>query len=101
MGSYDGKVYALDAATGDFIWSYLTAVFGMSSSAGADSAVYIGSYDHWLYAFGSASSGEENGTPSAPIPLLPVIAIAVAAVVAVSLVGILLCRRKLQRQTDF
>jgi outer membrane protein assembly factor BamB len=65
FGSYDGKIYALDAQTGVFKWSYATGDKVVSSPAVADSAVYVGSYDHLVYAFGSgptqpSDSGSED-----------------------------------------
>jgi outer membrane protein assembly factor BamB len=56
VGSYDGKVYALDAMTGAYIWSYATGEMVVSSPAIVDNVVYIGAYNHMLYAFGSSSS---------------------------------------------
>ena len=54
VGSYDDKVYCLNAATGAFIWSYTTGNYVDSSPAVADGIVYVGSMDGKVYAFGSA-----------------------------------------------
>ncbi|WP_330346687.1 serine/threonine-protein kinase (plasmid) [Streptomyces europaeiscabiei] len=64
----DGKVYALDAATGtprwthttsDSAWTHiLTALWTASSPAVVDGTVYIGSNDHKVYALDAAT-----GTP--------------------------------------
>ena len=51
IGSYDNKVYCLDAITGDYIWSYKTGSSVDSSPAIADGKVYIGSEDGYLYCF--------------------------------------------------
>ena len=52
IGRLDGTVLALDAATGDTDWSYLTGGDVYSSPAIADGTVYVGSYSGVLYAFG-------------------------------------------------
>jgi outer membrane protein assembly factor BamB len=61
-GRTDGTVYALDAKTGKFAWSYPTKgpVYGSPATAavpGTKPTVYIGSYDHHLYAL-DADSGK-------------------------------------------
>jgi hypothetical protein len=43
VGSGDGKVYCLDAATGAFVWSYTTGSSVFSSPAVAGGMVYVGS----------------------------------------------------------
>jgi hypothetical protein len=60
----------------------------------ADGAVYVGSYDHLVYAFGPVSGAEENGTLPTAIPLGLITVIVGAVILAVVLVGILLHRRK-------
>jgi outer membrane protein assembly factor BamB len=50
-GNY-GKVYALDALTGALVWSYQTDGAVLSSPAVSDGAVFIGSNDGNIYAFG-------------------------------------------------
>jgi outer membrane protein assembly factor BamB len=59
VGSFDGKVYALNASDGEFVWSYMTGAMVVSSPAVANGMLYVGSYDHHLYAFG-ASSDEQT-----------------------------------------
>ena len=49
IGSYDCKIYCLDADNGDFIWSYSTGDIILSSPAVAGGKVYIGSCDHKVY----------------------------------------------------
>ena len=49
VGSFDKRVYCLDAATGDVVWNYTTEGFVASSPAVADGKVYIGSDDGYLY----------------------------------------------------
>ena len=49
VGSFDKRVYCLDAATGDVVWNYTTEGFVESSPAVADGKVYIGSDDGYLY----------------------------------------------------
>jgi outer membrane protein assembly factor BamB len=50
-------VYALDAATGAELWSFITALGWavMSSPAVANGVVYVGSLDNNLYALGLAN----------------------------------------------
>jgi outer membrane protein assembly factor BamB len=55
VGSYDGKIYALDATSGLLIWDYQTDEKVVSSPAVADGEVYVGSYDHFVYAVGSSA----------------------------------------------
>ena len=58
--SYDGNLYALNAKTGEKIWSYNTTMFGIGSSpVVADGIVYVGLGDQsrYLYAF-NAYNGE-------------------------------------------
>jgi outer membrane protein assembly factor BamB len=51
VGSYDGKLYALDAVTGALKWSYATGHHFSSNPAVANGVVYVGSWDGTLYAF--------------------------------------------------
>jgi len=52
FGSNNYDVYALNAQTGDKLWSHATGYFVSSSPAVADGVVYIGSDDYEIYAFG-------------------------------------------------
>jgi len=57
VGSYDGKVYCLNASDGALIWNYTTGdVF--SSPAVVDGKVYVGSYDGKVYCLDAS-----DGTP--------------------------------------
>ncbi|MFJ9597987.1 PQQ-binding-like beta-propeller repeat protein, partial [Streptomyces virginiae] len=56
IGSSDGKVYALDAATGTPRWAHTTAGAVWSSSpAVVDGIIYIGSNDKKVYALDAAT----------------------------------------------
>ena len=57
MGSEDNRVYALDASTGDLIWSYETGDRVNSSPAVSGGVVYVGSEDNRVYAL-DASTGD-------------------------------------------
>ena len=50
FGSYDHKVYALDASTGAEKWSFTTQSVAASSPAVADGKVFVGSFDNNTYA---------------------------------------------------
>jgi len=56
VGSYDRKVYCLDAETGGPIWSYSTNGIVHSSPAVVNGKVYVGSYDNKVYCLNA-----ENG----------------------------------------
>ena len=49
VGSFDGKVYCLDAVTGVHIWNFTTSGAVRSSPAVADGKVYVGSYNGKFY----------------------------------------------------
>ena len=50
VGSYDNKVYALNATSGALVWNYTTGGSVASSPAVADGVVYVGSGDDRVYA---------------------------------------------------
>jgi outer membrane protein assembly factor BamB len=58
VGSWDGKLYALDAATGDKLWEFQTGSSIESSPAVQNGVVYFGSNDGSLYAL-DAATGEK------------------------------------------
>jgi hypothetical protein len=58
VGSEDDYVYALDAATGAYIWSYKTGNKVDSSPALANGVVYVGSEDDNVYALGAIAVPE-------------------------------------------
>jgi outer membrane protein assembly factor BamB len=50
VGSWDNKVYCLDASTGAHLWNYTTGGYvSWSSPAIAEGKVYVGSDDHNVY----------------------------------------------------
>ena len=59
FGSSDGKVYAVDAATGVLQWSFATGDVVHASPAIANNTVYIGSWDSYFYAL-DAETGQEK-----------------------------------------
>jgi len=50
VGSNDHKIYALDATTGEKVWSYATLGAVESSPTVANGIVYVGSDDNIVYA---------------------------------------------------
>ena len=56
VGSVDGKVYALDAATGHVRWAYASGGSVLSGPVVADGMVYFGSDDQNVYALEAAGS---------------------------------------------
>ncbi|GAB4502566.1 MAG: PQQ-binding-like beta-propeller repeat protein [Anaerolineales bacterium] len=56
-GSYDNNLYALNAATGEFIWKYATDGGIVSRPAAYEENIYFGSEDHRVHAV-SARSGK-------------------------------------------
>ena len=59
IGSGDGNVYALDAATGALRWKFHTGNVVHASPAVANGTLYIGSWDSYFYAL-DANSGQER-----------------------------------------
>ena len=58
FGCSDGKVYALDAATGDKLWEFATGDKVWATPAVSGGVLYIGSFDEKLYAL-NAATGEK------------------------------------------
>jgi outer membrane protein assembly factor BamB len=54
FGDSSGTVYALDATTGDLVWSQTTGDKVWGTAAVVDGTVYIGSFDKKLYALDAA-----------------------------------------------
>lgn len=64
VGSWDGRLYALNPATGAVRWTYSTVGFIASSAAvGADGTIYVGSGDRSLHAI------NPDGTPRWSYPV--------------------------------
>jgi outer membrane protein assembly factor BamB len=58
FGSSNNNVYALNASTGDFLWSFATGNSVTSSPAVANGVVYVGSTDDNVYALNAATGAE-------------------------------------------
>jgi len=56
VGSYDNKIYALNASTGAHLWNYTTGFVVYSSPAVAEGRVFVGSRNGMIYAL-NASTG--------------------------------------------
>ena len=59
IGSGDGNIYALDAASGALRWKFRTGNVVHASPAIANGTVYIGSWDSYFYAI-DAKSGQQR-----------------------------------------
>jgi len=55
VGSWDSKVYALNATDGTLVWTYATGSAVASSPAVFDGGLYIGSYDRKVYALNATT----------------------------------------------
>jgi outer membrane protein assembly factor BamB len=55
FGSGDGNVYALDARSGEPVWTFATGGVVHASPAYADGVLYVGSWDSRLYALDAAT----------------------------------------------
>jgi outer membrane protein assembly factor BamB len=77
FGLDNGYVYALDAFTGDIVWSYKTEGAVESSPAISDGLLFVGSDDGYLYAIGT------HVIPEFPswTPLLILLVVVMAVVV--------------------
>jgi len=58
VGSYDDKVYALNAGNGNLLLSYTTGDEVYSSLAVANGVVYVGSRDHNVYALNATTGAK-------------------------------------------
>lgn len=58
IGSFDGKVYALNAWNGDLRWSYQTWERVYGSPAVANGVVYVGSWSGRVYALDAATGAD-------------------------------------------
>jgi outer membrane protein assembly factor BamB/tRNA A-37 threonylcarbamoyl transferase component Bud32 len=61
VGCYDHNLYALNAATGEFVWKYATDGGVVTRPAAFENNVYFGSEDHRLHAV-SARTGKVQWT---------------------------------------
>jgi outer membrane protein assembly factor BamB/tetratricopeptide (TPR) repeat protein len=75
VGSTEGTLYALDAATGQGMWTFSTGAEIRAAPAFAEGVVYVGSMDGKLYAL-DAATGEKRCESNAvgPISASPVVA---------------------------
>ena len=74
VGSDNGKVYALDAATGHSRWTYATGSNVESGPAVAGGTVYVSSDDGNVYALDAATGHPRWTYPDAGGPSPPVVA---------------------------
>lgn len=81
VGSADGQVVALDAATGAVRWRFQTGHVVRSSPALADGRLFVGSFDGRVYAFEAATgkllwarTTQEPGVPWQAVQATPAVA---------------------------
>jgi outer membrane protein assembly factor BamB len=58
FGSSDGRVHAVEAASGTSRWTFATGDVVHASPAVVDGVVYVGSWDTWLYAIDAATGAQ-------------------------------------------
>jgi len=75
FGSADGKIYAVDAASGSEKWEHQTESFVLSSPTVIDGVVYIGSNDGRMFAL-DASTGNPIWSFRTPYPVVSSAAVA-------------------------
>jgi outer membrane protein assembly factor BamB/5-hydroxyisourate hydrolase-like protein (transthyretin family) len=74
VGSIDGNVYALNAATGAKVWNYTTGGAVDSSPAVVNGVVYVGSIDGNVYALNAATGAKVwNYTTGWYVPSSPAV----------------------------
>jgi len=86
VGSNDGGIYAIDAATGDGDWRFGTGGAVPSSPAVAEGTVYVGSRDGLVYAI-DAGGGTEQWTVDTGQPITSSAAVTAEAVYTASANG--------------
>ncbi|HXY88520.1 MAG TPA: PQQ-binding-like beta-propeller repeat protein [Candidatus Acidoferrales bacterium] len=74
IGSNDHNVYALNASTGEKMWSYMSGGFVESCPAVANGIVYIGSWDHNVYALNAKTGVKAWSYETGNVVLSPTVA---------------------------
>jgi len=67
FGSYNNKLYVMDAVTGKEKWRFETGNYVKSSPAVSNGVVYVGSRDGYLYAIGGVPKSQINTQTSPSI----------------------------------
>jgi HEPN domain-containing protein len=67
VGSFDNKLYAVDAATGSQRWAFDTGGSILSSPTVMGGTVYVGSYDSELYAVDAATGNQQWAFETGPV----------------------------------
>ena len=88
IGSFDGNVYALNAANGFKLWNYTTGKHDASSPAVVNGLVYIGTVNGHVYALGSTASLHASSSL-----LFIIVGVIVAVVIVVSVVFLMFRKR--------
>jgi outer membrane protein assembly factor BamB len=68
IGGWDNYVYCFDASTGEKVWTYQTNNHVNSSPTVVGDTVFVGSWDHDLYAFGVPSTATSQSPSPSPSP---------------------------------
>jgi outer membrane protein assembly factor BamB len=93
MGDWAHNVYCLNASTGSEKWVYTTEGHVNSSPAIADGIVYVGSWDHSVYAFGTVN-GEVTPSGSISAESIYIIVTVIAVIFVIGGAVLLLRKRK-------
>jgi outer membrane protein assembly factor BamB len=84
IGSNNGYIYALNAASGIQLWNYSTSNPVWSSPAVVNGVVYIGSTDGNVYALRVSPTSTSTPTSPATIPIATIAAVTGAGVIVVA-----------------
>jgi hypothetical protein len=90
VGSFDGKIYGLKTSDGSLVWSYQTGDRVVSSPAVVDGVVYVGSYDHSVYAIGAL----QQQSPDSTFLFMLLLTVSIGLIVALVVVGVFYWRRR-------
>jgi outer membrane protein assembly factor BamB len=95
VGGWDGNVYCIDASTGANVWTYTTQGHVSSSPAVSGGCVYVGSWDHNVYALGLPQAS----TPAKGLEIWTLAIILIIVLAIISAVVLVFFRQKATKNT--